>query len=137
MKDQSLLEKHSIRSTSPRREILRAISSLKKRHFSAEDLLQFIEKKKRGVSRASTYRTIKLFSQKGLIKPIELVKDYQMYELADEEKHHDHLYCIECGKIIEFEDKNIEKLQDKVCQGRSFYPLRHTLKIIGSCKECR
>jgi len=137
MKNQSLLEKHNIRSTFPRREILRAISSLGRRHFSVEDLLNFIEKKKGRVSRASTYRTIKLFSEKGLIKPIELIKDYQMYELADQEKHHDHLYCINCGKIIEFEDKNIEKLQNKACKGRSFHPLRHTLKIIGRCEECR
>ena len=60
-----------------------------------------------------------------------------MYELALRAGHHDHLYCVSCGKIIEFEDKEIEKLQEKTCQDKKFYPLKHTLKIVGLCKECK
>jgi len=137
MKTLNLLEKYSIRNTYPRREIIKIIFSLDARHFSAEDILKDIKRKGNNISRATTYRAVKLFSQKGLLRLIELGKDFQMYELAVGSNHHDHLYCVKCGKIIEFEDKDIEKLQDKTCKNKKFYPLRHTLKIIGLCKECR
>ena len=137
MKSLNLLEKYSIRKTYPRRKIAKIISSLDIRHFSAEDILKGIKQNNHKVSRATTYRTVKLFSQKGLLRLIELDRDFQMYELATDNDHHDHLYCVNCGKIIEFEDKNIEKLQNETCKNKKFYPLRHTLKIVGLCKECK
>ena len=137
MKSLDLLEKYNIRNTHPRREIFKIISSLGIRHFSAEDILRGIKQKNSKISRATAYRAVKLFSQKGLLRLIELGRDFQMYELAIGASHHDHLYCINCGKIIEFEDGGIEKLQEKICQNKKFYPLRHTLKIVGLCKECK
>lgn len=137
MKSLNLLEKYNIRNTYPRREIVKIISSLNARHFSAEDILKGIKQKNSKISRATAYRAVKLFSQQGLLRPIELDRDFQMYELALGAGHHDHLYCVNCGKIIEFEDEDIEKLQEKTCQDKKFYPLRHTLKIVGLCKECK
>ena len=137
MKALNLLDKYNIRNTYSRRKICKIISSLNARHFSAEDILKGIKQKNNKISRATAYRAVKLFSQKGLLRMIELGRDSQMYELAVEAGHHDHLYCLNCGKIIEFEDANIEKLQEKTCQDKKFYPLRHTLKIVGLCKECK
>ncbi len=59
-----------------------------------------------------------------------------MYELAADSAHHDHLYCLRCGVIIEFEEDRIEKLQVKVCHKEDFRPFRHTLRITGLCKKC-
>jgi len=137
MKSLNLLEKYSIRNTYPRREMIKSISSLNTRHFSVEDILKGIKQKNSNVSRATIYRTVKLFSQKGLLRPIELDRNFQVYELTTGSNHHDHLYCLSCGKIIEFEDQDIERLQEKTCQSKNFYPLRHTLKIVGLCKECK
>jgi len=137
MKSLNSLDKYNIRNTYPRREIFKIISSLNVRHFSAEDIFKNIKQNSSKISRATAYRAVKLFTQKGILIPIELSRDFQMYELAIGAGHHDHLYCVSCGKIIEFEDEDIEKLQEKNCQDKKFYPLRHTLKIVGLCKECK
>lgn len=139
MKKRNLLQEFGIRSTRPRRDILDVILSLGRRHFSVEDILNYIEisRRKYRVSRASTFRTIKLFSQKGLLNLIDLGKDCYFYELAVNSQHHDHLYCLKCGKIMEFKDYRIERLQKKVCLTRRFYPLMHTLRIIGFCSDCK
>ena len=60
-----------------------------------------------------------------------------MYEVVSANKHHDHLYCMKCGKILEFEDKTIEALQEKVCRKNEFHCLEHTLRILGLCKKCK
>ena len=137
MKGQNLLEKYNIRDTRPRRELMDIISSFGRRHFSVEDILKNPKQKKSKVSRATTFRAVNLFSQKGLLYSIDLGKGFRMYEVALNANHHEHLYCIKCGKIIEFEDKNIEKLQAKACQDKGFRPLKHTLRIAGLCKECK
>jgi Fur family ferric uptake transcriptional regulator len=89
------------------------------------------------VSRASAYRVINLFMQKGLLKMVDLGKDSALYEVAYDASHHDHIFCLRCGKIIEFEEKVIEELQKEVCKKNSFSPLRHTLRIVGLCKDCK
>jgi len=137
MKALEVLKKYNIHNTRPRREIVEVIFSLNRRHFSAEDILSFLRKKKSSVSRASTYRAINLFSEKNLLQTIDLGRGFKMYEMAISNNHHDHLYCIKCEKIIEFEDKNIEKLQDKVCKDNKFSSFKHTLRIVGLCRRCR
>ncbi len=134
---QDLLTQSKIRKTKPRQDIIVVISSLPKAHFSAEDVLAGLKKKKRRVSRASVYRAIKLFSKRGVLRATDLGQGFQVYELATNKSHHDHLYCIKCGNIIEFEDETIERLQAKACKENRFYHLRHTLRIIGLCKECK
>ncbi|MCF7908058.1 MAG: transcriptional repressor [Candidatus Omnitrophica bacterium] len=132
-----LLLKHNIRSTQARAEIAKLIFSLRKRHFSAEDVLRNLRRKNSKASRASTFRTLKLFYEKGILEAIDLGKGFKIYEVSGNDKHHDHLYCLRCGKIIEFEDKNIEKLQDQACRKKSFKAFKHTLRIVGICKECK
>lgn len=137
MKLKDLLKEHRIRETRPRKEVLEAAFSLGKRHFSAEDLLKCLRRKKKKVSRASVFRAINLFSDKKLLFVADLGHGFKIYESASQKNHHDHLYCVKCGAIIEFEDKNIEKLQDKACRSKKFSPLSHTLRIVGLCKECK
>lgn len=131
------LQKYNIQNTRARRELLKAISSLEKRHFSVDDVLKVSKRRKYKISRATAFRAMHLFSQKGLLRPIDLGKGFMMYELAKNNTHHDHLYCVRCGKIIEFEDKKIENLQNKICQTKKFNPLTHTLRIAGMCSNCR
>ncbi len=136
MKDK-FLEKYNIRKTQTRKEILKAISSLKRSHFSVEDILNYLRRKKSDVSRASVYRTIKLFLKKGFLRPTDLGRDSCVYEFTFNKNHHDHLYCIRCGKIIEFKEQAIEEQQLKVCKKFGFKPLSHGLRISGLCKECK
>jgi Fur family ferric uptake transcriptional regulator len=59
------------------------------------------------------------------------------YEPAVGREHHEHLICVECGKILEFVQEEIERLQDEVCREYRFEPQRHTLQIYGTCEACR
>lgn len=136
MKKTDLLSQYDIRDSRVRRKIAGAIVSLGQRHFSAEDVLKNLKRKKSEVSRASTFRALNLFSQKRFLETIDLGKGFKMYEVSGNHKHHDHLYCLRCSSIIEFGNDHIEELQAKVCRRRKFIPLSHTLRIVGLCQKC-
>jgi Fur family ferric uptake transcriptional regulator len=137
MNSESILNQYSIQKSRPRLQIIEVILSLGEGHFSVEDILKALRRKRSRVSRASSYRAIKLLSKKGFLRTTDLGKRFQVYEVASNKKHHDHLYCVRCGRIIEFEVRLIEKLQLDICQEKRFKPLSHTLRISGLCKECR
>jgi Fur family ferric uptake transcriptional regulator len=63
-------------------------------------------------------------------------QDKTSYENIFNKKHHDHLVCINCGKIIEFYNEKIEKLQEEVCEQHNFVPTEHRLGIKGYCEDC-
>lgn len=133
MKDK-MLNKHSIKNTRPRQKVLEYIKSLGKKHFTVADILS---RAGGNVSRASIYRVIKLFTKAGILREIDIGKDYFVYEIAGQTGHHDHMYCVKCGKIVEFENQTIENIQKDVCKKTGFLPLTHTLRIIGTCRQCR
>lgn len=137
MERKALLQKHNIQNTRARRELLKAIFSLEKRHFSVEDVLDVSKRRNYKISRATAFRAMSLFSDRGLLNPIDLGKGFMMYELTQDNGHHDHLYCVKCGEIIEFEDEMIENLQHKICEDKEFHFLKHTLRIVGVCNKCR
>lgn len=105
-------------------------------HFDADQLHGHIIKKGEKLSRATIYRTLALFKESGIIKQTIRKKSRAVYELTLGQKHHDHLICIKCGKIIEFINTGIEDLQNKVCSKYGFKPQEHTLSIKGVCKDC-
>ena len=105
-------------------------------HFDADELHDYIIKKGDKLSRATVYRALALFKDSGIIKQTIRKKGRAVYELILGQKHHDHLICIKCGKIIEFIDSEIEELQNKVCDKYNFKPEEHSLSIKGYCKDC-
>jgi Fur family transcriptional regulator, ferric uptake regulator len=137
MKNDNTYLLYGIRKTRPRQEIAETISSFGKKHFSVDNILASLKLKKSNVSRATTYRTINVFSQKGFLRAFDIGEGFNLYELTKDNSHHDHLYCVRCGAIIEFEMHTIEELQEGVCRKNEFKPLSHTLRIKGLCKECR
>jgi len=80
--------------------------------------------------------TLSLFEEEGLVESISFGKDGKRYEIGHRE-HHDHLVCLECGKIIEFVDEVIEKRQIEVSKKYNFKMIGHTMKIVGICSECQ
>lgn len=137
MKQKALLHQHGIRSTRPRELVAEVFLALGKRHFSVDDIMRSLSRRKKKVSRATVFRTINVYVRKKLLTAIDLGKGCRMYERADDGRHHDHLYCIQCGGVIEFQEDAIEDLQRKVCRRKKFQPLSHTLRIKGICKKCR
>lgn len=129
------LQKKGLKFTPQRKIVLREVFSTHQ-HFRAEDIFLGLSRKGTGVSRASVYRTIDLLVKTGLLRHIISGERHRHYEHIFGHDHHDHLFCLRCGKIIEFKREKIEKLQDKVCQGYNFKSIDHRLQILGYCSEC-
>ncbi len=130
------LKRKNMKVTQSRLNLIDLIASYGK-HFEVEELVNWISSRTdRGVSRSTIYRTIKLLQEFGVIREVIKQNNRTIYEFVAGKSHHDHLVCVECGRIIEFVDEDIEKLQDEVCAQYGFYPLNHRLEIFGICSEC-
>ncbi len=129
------LDKKDLKLTSQRRTILhQAIHA--KGHFSADQLLNFSKKQDQTISKATVYRTLALLKESGVLEEQDFGDGKKLYERAQGRNHHDHLICIRCGKIIEFENNPIEKLQDAEARHHQFQIVYHSLKLFGFCRNC-
>jgi len=106
-------------------------------HFDAEALYQRLEKRRAGVSRATVYRTLSLLDRSGLVRKMDLGEARSLYEHVLGHPHHDHLICVSCGRIFEFEHPGIEEIQNQICAQHGFEMHSHTQQIFGRCRDCR
>lgn len=106
-------------------------------HFEADDLVSAFGKKGGKLSRATIYRTLPLLVKSGLIREVQFGENHAHYEHTLGHKHHDHLICVQCGKVVEFFDESIEQLQNDVCEKHGFQVQAHNLEIKGYCSQCR
>jgi Fur family ferric uptake transcriptional regulator len=128
--------KKGLRSTGQRRLILETFFE-SPNHVSIEELLAKVREQDSKVGYATVYRTLKLLSECGIAYERRFGDGLTRYELAGEHSHHDHLICVECGSITEFEDDRIEALQEKVA-ARYGYQLRsHKHELYGLCPQCQ
>ena len=88
------------------------------------------------MSRATLYRTLPHLVDAGLVHKIEMAEGQARYEPMFGRHHHDHLVCLECGRIIEFENRDIERLQEEICRRKKFIMTGHTHQIRGTCEIC-
>ncbi|MDY0261183.1 transcriptional repressor [Syntrophotalea acetylenica] len=112
-------------------EFLRAAA-----HLSTEELYHRVRKKHSHIGYATVYRTLKLLAECGLAKERDFGGGQSLYEVAHRGYHHDHLICVECGEIIEFENARIEELQKQVAHEHGFVMTDHRLEIYGRCAKC-
>ena len=113
-------------------EFLRAGS-----HLSTEDLYLRLRRKNPRIGYATVHRTLKLFAECGIAEQRNFGDGQARYEASAHDEHHDHLICVVCGKIVEFEDPRIEELQIEVAGGLGFSIERHRLELYGCCSDCR
>ena len=107
-------------------------------HFEIEDLVRWISSQNKNVaSRSTIYRTVRLLQEFGAIREVIKLNNRTIYEFVVGKQHHEHLICVECGKIIEFNKEEIEQLQEKVCEEYDFTPINHRLEIFGICSDCK
>jgi len=107
-------------------------------HYSPEEIYMIIQRENPNIKIgiATIYRTLSLLEDEGLADSLTIDKlQSKRYELGFR-KHHDHLICTECGKIIEFYDDLIEKRQEEVAKNHGFHMKDHSMKIIGICADC-
>jgi len=130
------LDTKTLKFTPEREYILDAVFSIHK-HFDVEDLFQTLKQQGKNISRATIYRVIPLLLESRLIKEILHCMGNVRYEHIFGHEHHDHLICIGCGKVIEFHEEKIEKMQEEVCKKYGFKSVEHHLGIKGYCKKCQ
>jgi len=106
-------------------------------HLSTEELYLRLRRKNSGIGYATVHRTLKLFAECGIAEQRHFGDGQARYEAIGHDEHHDHLICLVCGQIVEFEDPRIEQLQEEVAGEHGFRIERHRLELYGHCSACR
>ena len=128
------LEDHSLKHTKQREAILEVFLEVEG-HITGEDLHQRVKDRHPGIGYTTVYRTMKLLCDAGLASERHFDDGVTRYEV--EHEHHDHLVCVRCGKIVEFECSMIESAQDDIVKRYGFRLLRHRHELYGHCPGCR
>lgn len=130
------LRKAGLKVTLPRLKILELLENAAHHHMSAEDVYKALIEQGEDVGLATVYRVLTQFEQAGIVERHNFENNLSVFEIAKDE-HHDHLVCDQCGKIIEFHNDEIEKLQEKVAEEFGFRLSGHSLVMYGICSDAR
>ncbi|MCD4655932.1 MAG: transcriptional repressor [Planctomycetes bacterium] len=123
------LKKNKLKLTNPRLEILEKILKIKK-HFNAEELFNVLKNASQNkISRATVYRTLSLLEDACLIESMDFETGFKTYEYIYNVEHHDHIICLDSGRIIEFQNPEIERMQNEIAEELGFDVEYHSLKI--------
>jgi Fur family ferric uptake transcriptional regulator len=128
------LARRHLKLTKPREIILDAF--LKNDHITAEALYQQISNGNIHLGLATIYRTLKLLCELGIGQERHFGDHKTTFDNVLHKKHHDHIICGQCGKIVEFECPGIEELQEKMAKKLGFVLQSHRLELYGLCKDC-
>ena len=131
------LKSSGLKATLPRIKILEVFQKSTQRHLTAEDVFKVLLAEGSDVGLATVYRVLMQFEQAGLLSRNHFETGKSVFEL-NEGKHHDHLVCMDCGRVEEFFDAEIEKRQKAVAQSRGFELQEHSLSLYAACtkKNC-
>ncbi len=131
------IEQKGLRKTAQRDAIIAAAFGTHE-HFTAEALLEMSKKIEPSVSRATVYRTLPLLVECGVLKELDLGREQKVYDpnFVDH-PHHNHLICVDCDKIVEFEDQNIELLEECISRRLGFSPSSKMVRIEAKCDELK
>lgn len=126
------LKSSGLKATLPRIKILEVFQHSDQRHLTAEDVFKALLAEQADIGLATVYRVLTQFEQAGLLTRSNFESGKSVFEL-DSGKHHDHLLCVDCGRVVEFFDAEIEARQRAVAQERGFNLQEHSLALYASC----
>ncbi len=131
------LKASGLKATLPRLKILDIFQNSPVRHLTAEDVYKILLAENMDVGLATVYRVLTQFEQAGLLHRNHFESGKAIFEL-NAGSHHDHLVCLDCGRVEEFVDEEIEKRQHLIAEERGFDIAEHALAIYGNCtkKDC-
>ena len=128
------LKEIGLKATLPRRRILELFEASKVRHLSAEDVYKALIAEGMDVGLATVYRVLTQFEQAGLLTRQHFETGKAVFEL-NQGGHHDHLVCLQCGKVEEFYDGEIETRQSEIARKSGFELRGHSLALYGDCTK--
>jgi Fur family ferric uptake transcriptional regulator len=126
------LKTMGLKATLPRLRILNLFESSAVRHLSAEDVYRTLISEGEDIGLATVYRVLTQFEQAGLLERHHFESGKAVFELSSS-THHDHLVCLQCGRVEEFYDAEIEKRQIKIAKDRGFALHEHSLSLYADC----
>ena len=129
-----ILHQKNLRYTPQRQEVWDEICATKE-HRDAEDIYNSLRKRQTNVSRATVYRTIDILVKNNLVRRLDLGDGRSRFENKMGIAHHDHIVCLDCRKIVEFMNEDIEEIQEQVAKEMGFEIVRHVHQLFGRCLD--
>ena len=130
------LKSAGINVTLPRLKILEVLEKSSNHHLSAEDIYRALIEQHEDIGMATIYRALGQFEESGIVNKLNFENNQSVYELSNVE-HHDHLVCVKCNTIVEFQDDVIERHQLQIAKKYGFQLTDHSLYLYGLCKTCK
>jgi Fur family ferric uptake transcriptional regulator len=131
------IRRKGLRRTVQREQIVDVVFS-RDEHFTADELFERVRKVDTETSRATVYRTLGLLVEADLLRQIDLGENQVTYDPNFHDKpSHNHLVCIDCGKVVEFEDENVDIMTECVSRRLGFKAARQSIKIEANCEQLR
>ena len=129
-----IVKSKGLKYSTQREEILKVLYNSKK-HLTPEEIYNEVKKYNSSIGLATVYRALSFLEKEGLVNSISFGTEGKKYEL-NRGHHHDHMICLNCDKIIEFYDEELEKLQEKIAKKHGFKLVAHELNMYGICDSC-
>jgi len=130
-----ILKERGFKSTRQRDDIVRVFMESGS-HLTVDELYQRVRQRNPRIGYATVYRTLRLLAQSGWASSRQFGDRIARFEHQAEGQHHDHLICLGCGKIVEFESERIEALQSRIAHKNGFQIFEHKLELYGHCSDC-
>ena len=130
------LKSAGLKVTLPRLKILEVLEKSFNHHLTVEDIYRVLIEQNKEINVATIYRVLSQFEESGIVNKLNFENNQSVYELSNVE-HHDHLVCVKCNKIIEFQDDVIERHQLQIANKYGFQLTDHSLYLYGLCKICK
>ncbi len=128
------LKKAGLKVTLPRVKILTILQNPDNQHVSAEEVYKILLEQQEEIGLATVYRVLNQFDDAGIVTRHHFEGGKSVFELT-QKKHHDHLVCLKCGKVVEFEDDIIESRQNDVAEKHNIKLTNHSLYLYGECND--
>ena len=128
------LKSTGLKATLPRLKILEIFQKGRQRHMTAEDVFRVLLEERSDIGLATVYRVLTQFEQAGILIRSNFESGKAVYEL-NEGQHHDHMVCLDCGRVEEFYDAEIESRQQAVAQAKGFVIADHALSLYAHCTQ--
>ncbi len=128
------LKRAGLKITLPRIKILSILQQPKNQHISAEDVYKILLDQNEEIGLATVYRVLNQFDDAGIVTRHHFEGGKSVFELT-QKKHHDHLVCLKCGKVVEFEDDTIEQRQNDIAKSHNITLTNHSLYLYGECED--
>ena len=107
-------------------------------HLSVEDIERRLREEEERIGKATIYRTLDLLVKSKLVEEHDFGEGFKRYEhRLSRQPVHEHLICLECGRVTEFRSEEVERVESRVANEYGFAPARHRLEIYGLCRDCR